>query len=212
MMIPFLSMKLRSLFLWPAVLTLAAAGTGCMVESAPPSPSNCVEDEWGDLVCFVPAPAPVKSGDAPTTTPRTVGIQADQTLESNVGEGVGLFVEYAAGGRWHLHTTCDTTSSSVGCAWEVFATPATGAALGGVQGENLEQSDSVDRQGAAIHFAAYTSTGKQGATFEGTPGAALELEVYLDGVLEPRYVYWVDAGVLHAGAPTDPVRFQPSTP
>lgn len=210
-MIPSLSMKLRSLFVWPAVLTLAGA-TGCIVESAPPSPSNCVANEWGDLVCFEPAPAPVKGSHTPATEPRTVGIQADQTLESAAGEGVGLFVEYAAGGRWHLYTTCDATSSNLGCAWELFATVGAGAALTGVQSESLEPGDIVETQGAAMHFAAQTSTGKQGATFDVTPGAPLELEVYLDGALEPRYVYWVDAGVLHAGAPTDPVRFQPTTP
>ena len=49
-------------------------------------------------------------------------------------------------------------------------------------------------------------------TFEATPGAVVELEVYFDGVPDSRVVFWFGNDTLHTGAPTDPVDFLPDTP
>jgi hypothetical protein len=176
--------------------------------------SNCVEDDWGNLVCSdsgSTTPPPAGPG-APTVTPKVVGIDTGQTLQSKAGDGVGLFVEYAAGGHWHLWTTCDTATSNLACAWEVYATPDTNSSISNARGESLESNDVVEMSGASVHFVASTAMGTQGVTFDANAGATVRLEVMLDGALEPRYVYWVDKGVLHAGAPTDPVDFSPSAP
>jgi hypothetical protein len=49
-------------------------------------------------------------------------------------------------------------------------------------------------------------------TLTTTPGAVLRLETYLDDQPQPRFVYWFGNGVLHEGAPTNPVDFEPSAP
>ncbi len=209
------SVKLRSLSLCTTVLALAATSAGCVMESHSYA-NGCVEDEWGDLVCSETVPAPAAStappNNEPATSPRTVAIETGRTLEAPAGEGVGLFVEYQAGGRWHLHTTCDTSQSGYSCDFDVYATVDTSGTIAGITAEGLEPGDVAVRSNTTAHFAARTATGAQGVWIDAWAGASIALEVYLDGVLEPRYVYWRGDGVVHAGAPTNPVVFQPSTP
>lgn len=209
------AVKLRSLAACTAVLAAALACAGCYVESRH-YPDGCVEDDWGDLICSATTPSPSPSASATTTanepsaSPLTVLIDSGKTLDANPGEGVGLFFEYAGGGHWHLHTTCDTSSSGYGCDFSVDATPQAGSSLDAVADEGLSGDDVAETRGGSLHFAAHTTTGSKGVTFTTAPGALLEVQTYLDGNLEGRYVYWVGSGVLHAGAPTNPLVLQPS--
>ena len=214
------SVKLGSLSRWPAVLAIAATSAGCVVESRHYA-NGCYEDDWGDLVCDATSPAPATSSTATTTTtapsepsksPITVSIETGRTLDADPGKGVGLFVEYAAGGKWRIHTTCDTTTSGYACDFEAYATVDKSGTISSVTSEALESGDVAERTSTTVHFASHTSTGAQGVEFDATPGATVAVEVYLDGALEPRYVYWMGSGVVHAGAPTDPVVFLPSSP
>lgn len=200
------SMKLGSSGLWPAVLTLTVAFgaasllTGCIIESSsgsgsggnPPPDSN---------------PAHVLDPN-----PRTVAIEPDKALEAQPGDGVGVFVEYATGGHWHVWTSCDTNTSKAVCNFTGFLTVESGAQISNVQGENLETGDiaQLDTSGGAVHFNVRTSTEFDGMTFDATPGAKVQLEVYLDNDPDPRIVYWFGDGVLHQGAPTDPIDFAPN--
>lgn len=197
------SVTLRSRALFPTVLTLAAAGfavavTGCFI-----SDNNATEQ------------APLPTVPAPTLdTPKQVAITPDKTLNADPGVGVGIFVEYATGGHWHVWTTCDTKKSQVACDFEVFAIPEKGAKISNVQGaETLESGDVAEElTDGSAHLSASTSTELDGMKFDATPGAVVELEVYFDGVPDSRVVFWYGNETLHTGAPTDPVDFLPEAP
>jgi hypothetical protein len=142
-----------------------------------------------------------------------VTIDTGSTLEATAGDGVGVFVEYAGEGRWHVWTACDTNSSHADCGFDVFASVPSGGAITNPTGENLEGEDNVRVESdGAVHLAAATSTEFDGMTFETDPGSTVELEVFLDGEAQPHFVYWVGDGVLHNGAPTNPVDFAPNAP
>jgi hypothetical protein len=197
------SPTLRSRGLWPTVFTFALAGCAAGL-------AGCIWSGGGSE----PDPAPPITVPAPTLdTPQQVAITPDKTLQSNAGDGVGIFVEYATGGHWHVWTTCDTNQSKVSCDFEVFAIPEKGANISNVQPETLEGGDVAEllKDGSA-HLSASTSTELDGMTFDATPGAVVELEVYFDGVPDSRVVYWFGNDTLHTGAPTDPVDFLPDTP
>jgi hypothetical protein len=191
---------------WPSVLTLgsafalAAGVAGCIF----------IDDSAGGD----------SGGNPPPTTtppvlddPKTVSITTDKTLETGAGDGVGVFVEYAAGGHWRVFTACDTNKSKLACDFEAFLIPAKDAAISNVQGEGLEGGDFAEllKDGSA-HLSASTSTEFDGMTFDATPGATVELEIYFEGYPEPRVVYWFGDDTLHTGAPTDPIDFAPNTP
>jgi hypothetical protein len=174
--------------------------------------------------CFVfrdesPAPSNDQQGSTPpatTTTPEQVIIDADATLQSAPGQGVGLFVEYSAGGRWTVFATCDydvQQGTPQACGFDVFATSlVTGAALTNPQGTDLAGKDKIELQpDGAVHLFAEVAGDTPGMTFESSAGDAVEFDVYLDGNEDARFIYWVGRGVLHQGAPTDPIDMAPST-
>ena len=106
-----LSVTVRSRGLWPAVLALGVASVavgmvGCVWSDGSSSSGNA-------------GPPTV---EAPTLdVPKQVNITPGETLQTKPGEGVGIFVEYAAGGHWHVWTACDTFQSGVACDFKVFA-------------------------------------------------------------------------------------------
>ena len=151
-------------------------------------------------------------GETLTANPQKVAIDTGATLTSPGGGGVGVFVQYASGGHWTFTTACDTTTSGVSCGFDLFLSgvdPAT--VLSNPKGQALEATDNIEiLADGSLHFQAVTSTGLDGLTFDATPGADIQLEMYLDTLPQPRFVYWIGDKVLHTGAPTDPVDLAPS--
>nr|AYM54420.1 hypothetical protein [Phaselicystis flava] len=199
------SVKLRSLALWPSVLTLVAgvglgaALSGCIIVSD--------DDVYDDGSSYVD-PGPVLD------EPIQVAIDTGATLEATPGDGVGMFVEYAGEGRWRVWTACDTKTSEVACAWDAFVTTLDGSEIENLASEDIEGHDIVEQnsRGDTIHLFATTSTDFDGMTFETKPGTRIQLEMYLDGLSQPRFVYWIGDAVLHEGAPTNPLDLKPSVP
>jgi hypothetical protein len=176
-----------------ACVGLASANTGCII----------VADDDDDGVVVVERPA----------EPMLVTIDSNAILDADPGEGVGVFVEYSAGGNWLIWTTCDTNYSGNVCAFDIFATVDTASNLEVVQGAGIEGYDFVNVEGSGgIEFYAETSADTDGVQFTTTPGAIVRLEVNIDGQPQPRFIYWVGNGILHEGAPTSPIDFEPSTP
>jgi len=192
--------------LWPAALVslaavvgLSGALTGCIIVS---------DRDHND-------PPPVTNNDPPPLdTPMEVAIDTDATIDAAAGEGVGIFVEYQNGGHWRVWTTCDTKVSGQSCAFDVFATSLEGDAIFNAKGDGIEGADSVDfvENSTTLHLLADTATEIDAMTFDASPGAVVELEVYLDGYSQPQFVYWSGGDVLHTGAPTNPVDFKPTAP
>lgn len=194
------SVKLRSLGLSPFVLALTvglagAASTGCFFI-----------DEGGHHGDEMPP----DTGSPEPQTISQVAIQPDQTLNAPPGEGVGIFVEYRADGKWHISTTCDTFYSKAVCSFDMFVSMDP-ALLRTYATDQVEGYDEVKDLGdGQIEFIADTDSDTDGLVIEGEPGALLQLEVYLDGSSAEKFVYWVSDDVMHPGAPSNPVQFLPA--
>ena len=197
------TVKLRSLGLSPFVLALAvgvagAATTGCFF----------VEDHGGHGT--MPDDNNPDQPDPGTIT--QVAIQADQQLSANPGEGVGIFVEYRAGGQWHIWTTCDTFTSKAVCSFDIFAGTRP-EQLRSYATDQAEGYDEVkDLGNGELELIADTDSDTDGLIVVTDPGAPLALEVYLDGNGAEPFVYWVSDNIIHTGAPDNPVEFVPASP
>ena len=190
--------KLCSLGLWSILLATASLGlSGCIIIEK--------DDDYPHDGYVEPPPV--------SEDPRLVSIDTDATVSAEPGEGVGLFVEYTAGGAWRLSTTCDTNYSNIGCTFDAFASVDTSSELLDLSTEDLEGQDQAKilEEGVA-GWHAETASDIDAITLTTTPGAILRVEMYLDGVSQPRFVYWLGKGVLHEGAPTNPIDFEPTEP
>jgi hypothetical protein len=158
--------------------------------------------------CYVQAGVDITT---PVAGPAQVDIDPGASMASTPGEGVGLFVEYAGNGHWNVFTTCDTNISGAACSFDVVLSADPGVFLDNVQGQDLSGGDVVAlHDDGSIHLVAETSFGMNGLSFDADPGAAIEVDMLLDGSAQPRFVYSVSGGVLQDGAPSNPVDFVPA--
>lgn len=195
--------KRRSPGVWTFLLTAASFGLGgCIVID---NDRHHDDEGWYDDGAYVPP--------APAEEPMLVSIKTDATVSADPGEGVGVFVEYAAGGAWRIWTTCDTNYSNVACLFDIYAAVDTASEIIELAGGELEGRDeAVLYPDGVAELSTSTSSDIDELRLKTTPGAILRLEVYLDGVAQPRFVYWQGEEVLHQGAPTSPVDFEPTSP
>jgi hypothetical protein len=156
----------------------------------------------------------IDNGNTTTNDPMLVNIDTDVALDSKLGDGVGIFVEYYNGGHYRIWTTCDTNYSKEVCPFDIYTSVDTSAIISGTFEDNLEGFDSItvaQSQGTVdLHFE--TGSDYDAAEIDVTPGAILRVEAYIDGQSDPRFIYWFGNGVLHQGAPTNPIDFNPSKP
>lgn len=151
------------------------------------------------------------SGSGSVDEPFYTTVDADNTLTTSLGEGAGVFVEYARGGVWRFWTSCDSSVTGYGCKYRLYVYPHGGIAQ--VDGIDLEETDSVDVHGdGTLTFAATTALDSDTIEVFTTPGALLEAELELDGIIDPSYFVWFGNGVVRQGAPRSPVVFQPDAP
>lgn len=149
---------------------------------------------------------------------RTVAIDTGATLgpQGGPGEGLGVFVEYAAGGHWHISTVCDTNLSKVACQWDIVASVPKGTL--GTSFAGIDRNDQILRvDSGAIRLLFDTSTEIDDVGLLSDPGANLQVDVSLDGNYDPNYalgfVFSVSGGAVDAaGAPSNPVLFAPTSP
>ncbi|WP_437592244.1 hypothetical protein [Sorangium sp. So ce1000] len=201
--------KRRSLGLWSFLLVAAPlASAGCII----------VDEDGHHDGHHVHDDGPNDGGDntvppTPADDVRLVAVDTDATLSTEPGEGVGIFVEYTAGGTWTVWTTCDTNTSKVVCSFDLFASVDTSSELFDLAGIEIEKTDATRLQDIGVaYFHAETGSDIDAMTFTTTKGAIVRLEAYLDGAPEPRFVYWFGDGVLHEGAPSNPLDFKPTAP
>ncbi len=141
-----------------------------------------------------------------------VVVDPGATMATSPGEGVGVFIEYAGAGHWDVYTTCDTYLSGAACGFDVVITPLS-RVVGDVTGYDLSPSDSVAlRSDGSIQLVADTDYGMNGVGFDADPGATIQVDVLLDGIEQPRFVYAVSDGALVQGVPTNPAAFTPASP
>jgi len=160
----------------------------------------------------------------PTPNVTNAGIDTGQMLETDPGHGAGVFVEYAAGGTWHVFTTCDTAVSHVDCNWDIVVTSVgpSSTALGTLTADNLESEDDLFKDNGAAHLVAFTSIDTDGFFVSGAPGATLRVDALLDALSTEtldqardrtrRFIFWIGGGGVQAGAPSNPLDLTPTTP
>lgn len=189
--------KAASIF---STLTAAAAislgATGCVFTG-----TASFEDD-PDVVYVEPDPAVSE-----------ITIDSGATMSADPGNGVGVFVQYEEGGYWTLFTTCDTEISGSACDFDVLISADSSVFIDNVEGFDLDPSDSLTLGAdGSVNLVTSTTYGMNGITFDADPGALIELDVLLDGVAQPEFVYVVSDGRLLSGVPTNPVDFIPATP
>jgi len=197
------NVKLGFLAVCPAVLGLVACvglgstTTGCIIVD---------DDDDGTVIIDDSNPTPEQ--------PMLMSIETDVALDAVPGDGVGVFVEYYAGGVYRVWTTCDTNYSGSVCPMDIFMSVDVDSRIDAITTDDLEGADLVNINEAAgtVDMHVDTSVDYDAIEISTTPGAVLRLEVLIDGVPQPRFVYWFGNGVLHNGAPTSPVDLVPTSP
>lgn len=140
-------------------------------------------------------------------------LDADGLIDVDPAEGVGVFVEYSAGGHWHVFTSCDSNVSRHDCLFDVVVHATGPNGILGASGDSLEDDDSVSLFGSdGVQMVSYTDYDFDGFYVDTDPGAGLSVDALLDDQCAATYVYWVDQQAVHAGAPSTPFELVPSAP
>jgi hypothetical protein len=141
-------------------------------------------------------------------------IDTGRTIDIDAGQGAGVYIEYAAGGHWHIRTSCDSDKQNTGCNWDVLVYAPVGHALSNFVPEDLEADDSLgpyDNSPGTFELNAHTTTDLDGFTFDGDPGVAVTVDAFLDNTCALPYFFWVGDGALHPGSPSNPLTLTPSS-
>jgi hypothetical protein len=127
------------------------------------------------------------------------------------GDGVGVFVEYQAGGYWHVRWTCDSTHSRDVCKYHLQASA---KSLSDVTGEGLPMGALVV-QPTQVNVDTLTTYETHGITLKTDPGEALTVSVGIEGIQGSAYWFFVQGGKVNGGYDkgfTSPMQFVGSTP
>jgi hypothetical protein len=153
---------------------------------------------------------PDPGGGGGSGTIEQATIDTDQLLDVEPGTGAGVFVEYESGGTYHVTTSCDYTQG-VECLWDVVITPLDDAPVTNVSPFDLEKDDTLTFGAvSSLRLITYTTDDFDGFSFQTDPGAAVELDAFLDDGAANKFMFWVGDGAVHNGAPSNPVDLVPS--
>jgi hypothetical protein len=187
------------------VLPLALAASACIYENEPPRR-------------LVDAPPPEPSADSPSppssAAPMLVEVDADQTMTAVGGDGVGVFVEYAKGGHWHLTWTCDTNYTQKSCDFAIDAAAASGT-ITNVDSSGAPPASVTTPMAARVEIRTTTTTELHSVRFDTSAGAVITLEAAVGAIRDGGFFFFVQDGKVNggfAGALTNPLQLQGSTP
>jgi hypothetical protein len=214
-----------SLFRSVASLALSATLFACVIEDAPPRrlrPDDTETDPRPPTAVTgsgsgSTAPPPASTPSSPS--PMLAVVDTDQVMNADPGQGVGVFTEYSAGGKWHIWWTCDTARSKQPCDVSVAATAATGT-IDAVSADQLQGGAVVTPEPSRLEASIRTTTQVHGITFTTTPGAVLTLEATVGGLKEGpgpnrSFFFFVQDGKInggYTGALTNPLQLQGNKP
>jgi hypothetical protein len=145
-----------------------------------------------------------------TTSPMLVDVDTDQTMSATPGDGVGVFVEYKAGGGWHVWWTCDTNTSNQTCNFAVKISAT--SAISNIATEGTAKS--LDANGG-IAFQTVTGASIDGVTFSTTAGDVITLDATVDGAPSGSFVFFVQDGKVNGGYTgklTNPLKLEGNKP
>lgn len=182
---------------------VAAVLTGCVVDSSPGSSGGFATSSGGA------GPVPSSS---PSATPVLVYVDANQTLESTPGQGIGVYVEYETGGHWRVSWTCDTGLTNLSCDFAVDASVATGAITNPAASGSSSQGSLTQSTPQHLALSTTTTSTVDGFLFDTDPGARVTVAVHLNA---PVSFFFVQDGKVNGGYQgplTNPLMFVPSAP
>ncbi|MEO8876417.1 MAG: hypothetical protein ABI461_12580, partial [Polyangiaceae bacterium] len=152
---------------------------------------------------------------ASNSTPILVDVDTNKTMSAAPGDGVGIFVEYTAGGQWHVWWTCDTNKTNLSCAFDVQIGVKSGslsnlALAGAAQGDNIQQTDAQ-----TLHAITTTAANAVDVHFTGDPHGIIEITASVGGIPDSSFFFFVQDGVVNGGYDgklTNPLRFEGTSP
>ena len=196
------------------VIGLALSGLGgCVYDNEPPrrltpepysSDPGSGTDSNGD-------PAPTTPG---SPSPMLVEVDTDQTMDAVGGEGVGVFIEYAKGGHWHLWWTCDTAQTRQSCDFSVSATAASGT-IENVDASELAGGVATSPTASRVEATSSTTTEVHGIRFDTKPGAVITVDAAIGGFKDGAFLFFVQDGKVNGGFTgklTNPLQLQGNSP
>lgn len=147
----------------------------------------------------------------PTLRVDRVRIDSGQELSSEPGRGVGAHFEVDGRGRFTAFFTCDTKQSGYVCAFDLIASVEPPLELRDVRGDDLELDDYWYRIDAgAVRLFAFTAYDVDELRFSAPRGAAVRIDLLLDGASAAEAAAWVGGGRVRQGAPSMPFEFVPT--
>lgn len=210
---------LLSLF---AVAAFSTSLVACIIEDGPPRrltndrgiPEGSGTGSVGSSSGSSSGTSGTTTDPGTTTTPLLAVIDTDQVMTADPGQGVGVFIEYAKGGKWHLWWTCDTQQTNQDCQYVVSATASAG---------NIENVDSAQLQGGStssptasrVEARSTTTNQVHGITFTTNPGAVITVEASVGGIKDGKFLFFVQKGKVNGGFTgkiTNPLQLQGDVP
>lgn len=167
---------------------------------------------------------PVQSGSpdgqlAPDPKPAMILARVDtgKTMSAPPGDGVGIFIEYATGGAWHLWWTCDTRQTGESCVFDLSASVDTGQINNPREDSTLtgDANAALSASPTLVAAASKTTLSAHGVRFETVPGAVITLDARIGGERSGKYFFFVQNGVPNGGydgSLSDPLMLQGTTP
>ncbi len=147
------------------------------------------------------------------TQPITVVVDTGQTMNVQGGQGVGVFVEYRAGGHWHAYWTCDTALSGLPCDFQISIS---GKSITNAATSQFESNDTLSSSTPDVLVATtHTTTGMDAVDFDAAPGQDVTIDMTVSGLRDGRFFFFVQNGQVNGnfqGILTDPLIFEPSAP
>jgi hypothetical protein len=170
-----------------AFLAVSALSLACVVQST----SGTTQQDYLD--------APTTVGYPRSIDPMLVEVDTGKTMTAQPGDGVGVFIEYAGGGKWHIFWTCDTNQTRQSCNFNVKLSAET-SSISRSQTEAFGAGDAlVSVSPKQIVAATRTTTQASGVTFETEAGATVLVDASVSGLEDSRFLFFVQDGAVNGG-------------
>jgi hypothetical protein len=167
-------------------------------------------------------PSYLEADPEPVAGVAALEIDSGGQVQQEAGSGIGVSVEYTAGGQWSVGSSCDTALSGLRCIFDILVSTDEAAGITAFEALELEQEDDLRAlDPSALSAELDTGGDADGFGFTTAPGATVRVSALLydpaDGNWlswsdDPRFISWVGHGAVHQGAPTNPVDLTPDRP
>jgi len=198
-----------------SVAALLAPLVACVYSNDPPRRLDGSGSGGGSMMPPAPSGSGTVGNPPPVTpAPMLVEVDTDQTMTADPGKGIGVFIEYAAGGKWHVWWTCDTATTGQSCDFAVSASVTTGT-LSNLDASELAGGFVATPTPSRVDATVTTSNQTHGLRFTTNPGAVLTVQASVGGVQDGSFLFFVQNGQVnggYAGKLTNPLQLQGKTP